>query len=58
MTVPETVDRVGVVGVALLTASSGGDQTLSTAAIGLFTLVATVVTMYLIARGSRRRDED
>ena len=37
-------------------ASATTDQTISTVAIGLFTLVATLLTMYLIARGWRRRD--
>lgn len=41
-----------------LAATSGGDQTLSTAVIGGFTLVATAVTMYLIARGAGRQDDD
>lgn len=40
----------------LLTAASGADQTLSTAIIGLFTLMSTVAVMYLIARGSGNRD--
>lgn len=35
---------------------STADQTISTVAIGLFTLVATLLTLYLIARGPRRRD--
>ncbi|WP_157559564.1 hypothetical protein [Nocardioides sp. Soil777] len=40
----------------LLAASAGGNQTLSTAVIGLFTLVSTVLIMYLIARGPRNKE--
>ena len=52
MTMPGTAPG-GHTAPALLAASSSGDQTLSTAVIGLFTLVATVVIMYLLARGPR-----
>lgn len=35
--------------------SGSSDQALATIVIGLFTLIATITIMYLIARGGRRR---